>query len=383
MPFFARPDLSDEQFKQLQGSVLTLSGQTRIASLSGLTLIGDSGYIPIIATGGTVGYVMTYNANNQITLQPSTGGGGVYAGASPTTCTVGGLNSGSPILGCSISCILEEILVPTVNPTLTMPSSTFCISPSMSSAEVGSSILVTGCACFNAGCISPQYTATCDKRSCGPLCYLYNTWGTPLPVAAGGYCFNSYSFVAHNVTAGNNTVSSTVCYAQGVQPKNSAGGDYDCFITDGCTTPINTVTICGLFPYYYGRVTCAAAAGVGRPSASCIQTIINSGSGVCNKVVSNSSSTIAINFGSATSDYIWFAIPVCGGVSKTKWCVDALNNGNIGGVVSAGGNLFPAQDVTTVTSTIWTNVSCSPQSYQIYVSNYQTASSTIMYLKNS
>jgi len=117
MPFFARPDLSDEQFKQLEGSQLTLSGQTRIASTSGLTLTdGSGGYIPIIATGATPGNVLTY-CNGEITLRPGGGGGGTYSGATPTTIAVGGLPAGCPIGGMSISDILEDILVPAIGPT--------------------------------------------------------------------------------------------------------------------------------------------------------------------------------------------------------------------------------------------------------------------------
>jgi hypothetical protein len=115
MSFFARPDLSDIQFKQLVGSILTLSGQTRINTTTGLTLTdGIGGYIPIVATGATNYDVLTY-CNGKIILLPQSGGGtGVYTGASPTTCTVGGLCSGSPISGCSISTILEKILVPPI-----------------------------------------------------------------------------------------------------------------------------------------------------------------------------------------------------------------------------------------------------------------------------
>lgn len=115
MPFFARPNLSDIQFKQITGSTLTLSGETRISTPSGLTLIGQSGYVPINLTTGNTNYnVLTY-IDGEIILQPASGGGsGVYTGASPTTCTVGGLCSGTAIIGCSISSILEEILVPPI-----------------------------------------------------------------------------------------------------------------------------------------------------------------------------------------------------------------------------------------------------------------------------
>ncbi len=115
MSFFARPELSDIQFKQLSGSTLTLSGQTRIATPSGLSLIGASSFIPIDVTTGNTNYnVLTY-CDGLITLLPQSGGGsGVYSGASPTTCSVGGLPAGTAIAGCSISTILEEILVPAI-----------------------------------------------------------------------------------------------------------------------------------------------------------------------------------------------------------------------------------------------------------------------------
>ena len=380
MPFFARPNLTDEQFKQLNGldNILTLSGQTRIATVSGLTLIGDSGYIPIVATGATDYDVLTY-VGGKISLLPMSGGsgGGYYSGATPTTCTVGGLVAGSPIGGQSISNILQSILVPTICPTLTAPSSTFSITPTISIAEVGSPINISGCAILNRGCINPQFTSGSDKRSGVAACYEYNVFGSICCVPSLGLSCNNLAFDPYYAAAGNNTVSSRAWYCCGVQPKDSSGSNYSTALVSGCT-PTNTISISGIYPYYYGRVTCAAAAGVGRPSATCIKSMITGGTGFCTKQVCVSTSTICVNFGSTSSDYIWFAIPAAS-TPKTKWCVDALNNGNIGGVVSAGGNLFPAQDVVTnVCSFFWNS-----QSYQVYVSNYQTAASTIMYLKNS
>ena len=65
--------------------------------------------------------------------------------------------------------------------------------------------------------------------------------------------------------------------------------------------------------------------------------------------------------------------------TKTCWYVDALNSGSIGGVVSAGGNLFPTPtNVCPVTTICW-----SGQCYKVYISNYQTASTSIIQLRNS
>ena len=121
MSFFARPILDNTQFVQYNDSVLTLSGQTQIATISGLTLTdGVGGYVPIIATGGSNNYVLTYDntgGSPVIRLKESTasGGTGVYDCASPTTCTVGGLPAGTAIFNCPINDILQCIDNPKSN----------------------------------------------------------------------------------------------------------------------------------------------------------------------------------------------------------------------------------------------------------------------------
>lgn len=74
MGFYARPDLSDVQFKQSSGSTLTLEGKTKIATLNGLSLaVGDNAntYRIITASGGTTGNVLTLGVDNIIRLMPS------------------------------------------------------------------------------------------------------------------------------------------------------------------------------------------------------------------------------------------------------------------------------------------------------------------------
>lgn len=69
----------------------------------------------------------------------STGGGGgssIYAGASPTTITVGGLPSGSVIAGETYDAIFQDILVPYVAPAFT----SFSISGQTTTVEVGTTL---------------------------------------------------------------------------------------------------------------------------------------------------------------------------------------------------------------------------------------------------
>lgn len=386
MAFFARPDLSNEQFRQETGSILTLSGQTQIATLSGLTLAtgNTSGTGVIITASGASlamnNYVLTYDyLDNKIKLKESSasGGTGYYDGTSPTTCTVGGLSATTTIFNCSIVDIIECMVSPTVYPDLTNPSlSEFSIIPSTTTYEVGCSISITGTTCLNPGSIDPQYSSASSCRSWGASGYTYSDFGSPVYQECSLVCA-SYSFSANTITSGNNNLSATIHYSGGTQPYDSSGTVFDSPLVEGCTSTC-TRTITGIFPWYWGiESSGGAASGVNRPTACNIKDIITGGTYSC-KCVGYSTGTILVNFGSTNDDYIWFATP-SGSTSKTCWYESALNNGSIGGVVSAGGNLFPDNEsVTGVTTTCW-----SGETYKIYVSNYQSAASTIIELRNS
>jgi len=381
MTFFARPNLDDTQFKQLEGTILTISGQTQIASTSGLTLIGDIGFIPIIATGATDNYVLTYDSGeNVIKLKEATasGGTGVYSYDESSTCTVGGLNAGSCLCNEPISDILQCILVPTLDPNLTNPSiSCFTLNPTTLIYEVGTNVNITGTVNFNPGEINPQYPPTvCDCRSDGTQCYVYQIKGLPAECITNSPS-NSYPFGVVNITDGSNDFSAVVCYCGGTQPYDSSGNIYDSPLTEG-NTSASQINVCGLYPWYWGiESSGGAASGVNRPTTACIKTLINGG--FANKCVDTSNGTLYIEFNSSTDDYLWFATP-CASITKTCWYVDALNNAGIGGGVSSGGNLFP--DFESVTGIGSTNPVWSGQEYKVYVSNYQSSSS-IMELRNS
>lgn len=372
MAFFSRPNLEDLQFKQVKNSTLTLSGETRIATTSGLTLNDGNGvYVPIIVTGATNFDVLTY-FNGKIMLSPSNGsGGGVYSGASPTTCTVGGLISGSTIYGSNVANILEEILVPTLNPTLTNPSSTLSINPSDILYEVGSNINIDMTGTFDGGLISPAYCGVSGVRSGAVVCYDYHVWGAPQTYSSS-WLTNTVSLSSHTITIGNNTISGCVYYASGVQPLNSSGGNYCSPLPSGHTQS-NSINILGIYPYYYGTYSSNnACSGCDRPSGSASLIILGT------KVVESSLSDICVNFNSAGDDYLWFAIPSTS-TAKTIWYNSPINNGSIGGGISHGCNLFPNPiSIANVSNGCWGGVT-----YNMYISNYQTEVTTIIELRNS
>jgi hypothetical protein len=370
MTFFSRPNLENLQFKQLPDSILNLSGQTRIITTTGLTLANGSGSTIIINAKGSdlVGNVLTFDGT-EIKLMPSTSSGiAVYNPPyrSPASITLGGIITGTTLTGRTISSIIEQLLVPTVNPTLTAPSSTFNVSLS-NPYEIGSIVSVVGCTCLSVGSINPQYSSASSCRSNGAISHNYVDFNGGTCSCFGNTCTCTRSLPAYTVVAGIRTAYGSVSYCAGVQPKNSAGANYSTPLASGTTTPIGAI-VCGLYPYFYGKVTYTGATGVCRPTPT--SALVTGGT----KVVSDSSNILYINFNSGTNDYLWFAIP--SGSTKTCWCVNALNNGAIGGVVSAGGNLFPAFNLVSVTCGFWG--AGSPHPYNVYVSNYQSATNTLM-----
>ena len=371
MAFFSRPNLSDEQFKQLSGTTLTLSGQTNIINPSGLTITGDGGLkIPIILTGGTDNKVLTYLNGRMILIDSSDSGSTTYIGKSPTTCTVGGLTTGSDIYGCSVTCILQDILVPTAYPTLTNPSSLFTSTDNNTYAEVGDIISVDTVSTFNRGLITPNY-GTSGFRSGLPVLYEYNVWGNTTTFNNTNLTDNR-TFGSHEVTLGVNTISNRVCYGIGEQPLDSDGENY-CAPLPSSTTNFNSISLCGIYPYFYGVTPSGGvAAGNNRPTIT--KDTITGGT----KVVLSSDNTIPINFNSTSDDYVWLAIPSTS-TDKTKWYINDFNSGNIGGAVSVGGNLFPDSClVTNVSSLYWAGLT-----YKVYLSNYQTQINTDMQIKNN
>ena len=129
----------------------------------------------------------------------------------------------------------------------------------------------------------------------------------------------------------------------------------------------------GIYPYYWGTYASGGApAGVNRPAST--NDLVTGGT----KVLAPSTGNINISFGSTFDDYLWFAIPT-GSTSKTCWYVDEINNEKIEGGIGPGCCLFPLFSGVSVCSaqSCWNNVD-----YKVYVSNYQSAISAVMQIRN-
>ena len=368
MPFFARPDLSNEQFKQLPESQLTLSGQTQIATTSGLTLHNNSigtPYLNVVITAeeadSHVGDVLTYDGSGKIRLIPPSGAGGDPTYFSPpykpnASVTLCGIPNGYLLSGKTLSCILETMLVPTLPATVTPPSHvSISINPPATQYEVGCQQVVAVSSVFSQGSIAPYYgtpPAPSRPRSGLATGYNYVAYGATCPITTN----NPFTLNSRTMQYGNNTISGRVSYAAGTYAVyDSTGAPTAPALNSGTTTPALNITITGIYPYFWGK-------SLGQPTAG--QALINSGT----KVVATSNNPINISF-DADGHYLWFAIPTAYSTVKTVFLgsntvtnTEAIPGSTFNAPVAVAGINSPPASIN-----VWSNIS-----YSFYVTKYAT-----------
>jgi len=358
MPFFARPDLSNEQFKQLSGSTLTLSGSTQISSIGSLEFQDKSTccYIPVVICNACEQDVLKYVSGCLVLGTVSTGGTstGIYDGLSPSSVCVGGMPAGTYLTGRTITSILQEILVPTLPPVVTAQYyQSMSISPSTALYEIGNVITgITINSVFNLGSIVPYYgnnpPTTClpsVPRSGPATAYNYVIKGLACPSTIS----NPYSLSPFLITDGNNTISGTVSYSAGsYSVYNSAGVQISAATTAG-TTASKSISIQGIYPYYYGKLLSGS-----RPPVT--NSLVTGGT----KVVGSSISTVTVSFNSV-GEYTWIAIPATS-PSRVCWYVNALNSGCINCCCS---DKYPDECIISISSgqNCWSSIN-----YKVYMS---------------
>lgn len=136
----------------------------------------------------------------------------------PTTYEVGGIPAGTILKGKTWEQIFTMMLYGTAVPVLTNPSLT--IKLNKTSAESGSTAMISGQAIFDRGSIEPAY-GTSGFRAGAPLYYEVN-----------GVKFNVTNTICDfeitlPIQEGDNEVVVTVYYGEGEQPLDGMGNPYD------------------------------------------------------------------------------------------------------------------------------------------------------------
>lgn len=213
--------------------------------------IGLTGAIEAIqkvtkALGGNVDSVTVATAVEEIATAIEQGGGGGGGGDAKlthpitTSVSVGGIPAGKTyVLGTPLETIFKDMLAPALYPTFTNPSVTIS-GTGDKVVEKGTTQNATITLTFNQGSITPAY-GTNGKRSGEATGYILNG-GTP----QSGNTFNVV------VSDTNKSFTGTVTYAEGQQPKDSMGNDYDSPLPAGSVSATTTLNYDFVLPFWYG-----------------------------------------------------------------------------------------------------------------------------------
>ncbi len=312
--------------------------------------------IDVAIANPTEGETLTYEVSSGLWKNKATTADVEYTNLTPTITALGGIPVGATFNNKTMTEMWNALLYPELFPALVNPSNTFTANTS-GVFETGSTIpSITFSATFNRGSINPAY-GTDGFRSGLPTNYVYT--GAAVTSNVSTALTNSEIITNHVVVSGANTWTGAVSYSAGQQPLSSSGNPFSTALPAGTTGAISA-SLTGVHPVFYGK-------SLTPPVAN--QALINGGS----KSIVVSTGTVTLTFG-ATTEYIWFAIPQSS-TDKTKWFVDALNQGSIGTSTDLFNNDIPVS-ISSPTS-LWSGIS-----YRIYISNYATTTTGSMQLQN-
>jgi len=227
----------------------------------------DYGHLskPILfADSLTTGWVLPYPG--YIITKPVTGGTGTggtiyYTGATPSVCSVGGIDVGTTLTGKTLSELMEQMLVPELFGTITSPSTSILLTES-GLYEIGCSIDQTVTANFDRGSISPQYCSDSPYRSGLPTAYCFDGAGMPSGLQS---CINTSASVGttgYIITQGTQSWSTFTQYEGGEPALGSEGTQYCAALSSGCTSSISD-SIVGVYPLW---ATCSTISSINKIS---------------------------------------------------------------------------------------------------------------------
>lgn len=224
------------------------------SDITGLTpgniVLGET---QIYDTDGTVGIVTSYaDPDLTITTITTAGASGTAEYDYTTNIEVGGIPVGTSISKTDkLADIIKQMLVTTYYPTYVAPTASLTYSVD-SYIEVGTSIAAkTATVGYNAGAITLQGTKQNDRGGAATKYYVYTT-GADTEYSADSTSSGTFSVSAlTRATKGTIVITGKVDYAQGPQPKDSNGDDYQTPLPAGSVTSSKTINF--IQPFFYGN----------------------------------------------------------------------------------------------------------------------------------
>ena len=337
-------DITNENIKNFPAEVYILTDADATVKVNGWYIEIIRKNINVVDITSDLGYVPENLDNKQNNLSPD-GQGVKYptvdavndglkieTGASPsiTTVTVGGVPAGTDIQNLTFNSLLTDILIAYLYPQFTAKA---CNYPSL--VEVGTQV-------------NGIYTFT----------WAVSNGTNIVPNSVNIFDLNANNFL---VTGLDNDGSEAVALNGNTLNANNATQVWQISAENTKSEVVESgnIVTTAIYPIFYGVAN-------SQPTAN--QALINGGT----KAIVTSTGTLNITFG-GSGQYLWFAHPALN-PTKTKWYVNALNNGNIGSI----SDLFNAPTTVSITTVMWAGVS-----YKVYISNIPTTTSGNMELKNS
>jgi hypothetical protein len=335
----------------------------------------------------------SYTSNTQTEINLSNVYNTVLSPTLSMPTSVGGISLGttvSQLSGLTFTSLFDDLLFPTVLPTYTIPTITTG-GISNSTVEVGSTITpaITLSSIKNDG---GNFTQLRILRNSSPIFTntgLTVSWLSPVPDQFGfanpntpnsGFTINpspyNESYVIPDVGGGTTSTTSyrgDGDYNQGLVKKNNknvndirgfllrstsapqSGGT----VSNGTQIDSSTITYTGIYPYFYGI-------SATLPTPTTISHAISGGTAT--KVLSSAAGTLSIPY-NTTGNYIWVAY-FNNYTTKTKWYVNAVDNGNLDGSFLTSA---VTQNVDSPNG-FWSNIT-----YKLHWSVNATSQSTLEY----
>lgn len=356
----------DESFVRISGKTTTY-GMSNSSSVGAGIYSGTSNNNFVLKRLRGSGNTNVVDYGDSVVIHSTGGINTAYNLQSPSSICVGGIPANTTLTGRNTFSILEQLLVPTLYPTLTNPSVTLRkvinnVYNDETVFEIGTNFSnFSLAACYDKGCINPKYNAVCDKRAGDSDFFNFSGDIANVSEYNPGVDSSFYDVSSYIIRNGVQRQSVSVHYFNGQQPYDSKGNLYSTPLACGDTLR-NYIEIEGILPWYWGLSESQTLSGL------CISTYGYNGlGGKCVEVVDNNPISIPYE---STGKYLWFALPACANI-KSCWCVNGGNTGGIGGVDKS--NLFDSPYEVSVSSWdgLWSN--CK---YDVYVSWYETNASS-------
>lgn len=277
--------------------------------------------------------------------------------------TVGAINAGDVVAsGTTLQGFVEKLITKVYNPSYVSPS--FSLTSNASTVEVGTTVSFTLYFNFYRGAIYGSTSGVWNPN------YFQNDRAG----AATSYTINGFTQAGSSllisgyiVLLGTNLFDATVDYAIGPQPYNSKGLTTGLTPLAAGTSPNQSTSFQGIYPYYYYKSSSPI-------TAASMQTAIESG--LATKVVGFSTGTLYIPY-NVNQEYMSVAYPDAS-PQKTQYFVSIFDSGSLGTPTSPFdlGTVLNCSADNTLTP-IWSNIP-----YRIHVSPILTNSATTIELRN-